>query len=44
MEREGPFWDFVAAPRIAFLDGDLRDAEGTVVATATATARVVRAG
>ena len=29
---------------IAFLEGDLRDAEGTVVATATATARIVRAG
>ena len=29
---------------IAFLEGDLRDAEGTVVATATATARVVRTG
>jgi uncharacterized protein (TIGR00369 family) len=29
---------------IAFLEGDLRDAEGTVVATATATARIVKAG
>jgi hypothetical protein len=29
---------------IAFLEGDLRDAEGTVVATATATARIVRSG
>ncbi|HKR36827.1 MAG TPA: hypothetical protein VJT10_18430 [Steroidobacteraceae bacterium] len=48
MERTGPVWGgFVAAMldgTLAFLAGELRTGAGELVATATATARIVKQG